>query len=85
MSRTSRIGGFSREVINKIQVKLPALSVNEGMARATVAAFVSQLDPGVTEIADIDDWKAACAPMTEEYLSKGPQWQAFYDVLTAVE
>ena len=39
----------------------------------------------VTEITDIDEWKAACAPMTEEYLSKGPQWQAFYDVLTAVE
>ena len=50
MSRRSQ---FSREVINKMQVKLPALSVNEGMARAAVAAFVSQLDPGVTEIADI--------------------------------
>ncbi len=44
---------FSRTVLNKMQVKLPALSVNEGMARATVAAFVSQLDPGVTELADI--------------------------------
>ena len=50
MSRSSR---FSKEVINKIQIKLPALSVNEGMARAAVAAFISQLDPGVTEIADI--------------------------------
>ena len=39
----------------------------------------------VTEIADIDAWKEACAPMTEEYLSKGDQWKAFYDVLTAVE
>ena len=39
----------------------------------------------VTEIADIDAWKAACAPMTEEYLSKGEQWQAFYDVLTSIE
>ena len=53
MSRTSRTSQFSREVLNKIQIKLPALSVNEGMARAAVAAFVSQLDPGVTEIADI--------------------------------
>ena len=50
MSRTSQ---FSREVLNKIQIKLPALSVNESMARAAVAAFISQLDPGVTEIADI--------------------------------
>ena len=39
----------------------------------------------VTEIADIEDWKAACAPMTEEYLSKGEQWEAFYNVLTSVE
>ena len=50
MSRKSQ---FSKEVINRMQVKLPALSVNEAMARAAVAAFVSQLDPGVTEIADI--------------------------------
>lgn len=53
MSRTTRSGRFSGEVLNKMQVKLPALSVNEGMARATVAAFIAQLDPGVTEIADI--------------------------------
>ena len=50
MSRQSQ---FSREILNRIQIKLPALSVNESMARAAVAAFVSQLDPGVTEIADI--------------------------------
>ena len=49
----SRGSVFSKEVLNKMQVKLPALSVNEGMARAAVAAFVSQLDPGVTEVADI--------------------------------
>ena len=36
-----------------MRLQLPALSVNEGMARAAVAAFVSQLDPGVTEVADI--------------------------------
>lgn len=44
---------FNAKVVNKIQVKLPSLSVNEGMARATVAAFVSQLDPTATELADI--------------------------------
>ena len=38
----------------------------------------------VTEIQDIDAWKEACAPMTEEYLSKGEEWQTFYDLLTAV-
>ena len=53
MSRTRRTTQFSGETLNRIQIKLPALSVNESMARAAVAAFVSQLDPGVTEIADI--------------------------------
>ncbi|MBE6652639.1 MAG: anti-sigma F factor [Ruminococcaceae bacterium] len=49
----SRSGQFSKDVLNKMRMQLPALSVNEGMARAAVAAFVSQLDPGVTEVADI--------------------------------
>lgn len=53
MSRTRRTTQFSGEILNKIRIQLPALSVNESMARAAVAAFVSQLDPGVTEIADI--------------------------------
>ena len=53
MRRTRRTTQFSGETLNRIQIKLPALSVNESMARAAVAAFVSQLDPGVTEIADI--------------------------------
>ena len=44
---------FSGAVINKMQMKLPALSANEGMARAAVAAFCSQLDPAAVEIADI--------------------------------
>ena len=52
-SHPARQNPFLSAVINKMQVKLPALSVNEGMARATVAAFVSQLDPSVTELADI--------------------------------
>ena len=44
---------FNAKVINKLQIKLPSLSVNEGMARAAAAAFVSQLDPTATELADI--------------------------------
>ncbi len=44
---------FNAKVVNKIQIKLPSLSVNEGMARAAAAAFVSQLDPTATELADI--------------------------------
>jgi len=44
---------FSGAVINKMQIKLPAISVNEGMARAAVAAFCASLDPAAIEIADI--------------------------------
>ena len=47
-------GKFSGAVINKMQLKLPALSANEGMARAAVAAFCAQLDPAAIEIADIE-------------------------------
>ena len=46
-------GKFGGRVINKMQLKLPALSANEGMARAAVAAFCAQLDPMSVEIADI--------------------------------
>ena len=44
---------FNGAVINKMQLKLPALSANEGMARAAVAAFCAQLDPVAVEIADV--------------------------------
>ena len=40
-------------VKNKMKLQLPALSVNEGMARAAVAAFCAQLDPDAIDIADI--------------------------------
>lgn len=46
-------GRFNGDVINKMQLKLPALSANEGMARAAVAAFCAQLDPAAVEIADV--------------------------------
>ncbi len=50
MSRTAQP---KAAVLNRMQLKLPALSVNESMARAAVAAFIAQLDPSVTELADI--------------------------------
>lgn len=43
----------SAEVVNEMKLTLPSLSVNEGMARAAVGAFVSQLDPTALEISDI--------------------------------
>ena len=39
--------------INEMKMILDSKSVNEGFARSTVAAFVSQLDPTLDEISDI--------------------------------
>ena len=38
---------------NRISLCLPALSVNEGVARSAVAAFCAQQDPSATELADV--------------------------------
>ena len=40
-------------IINEMRVRFPALSVNEGTARATVAVFCAQLDPTIDEMADV--------------------------------
>ena len=40
-------------ILNEMRIKLPSLSVNESVARSTVAAFCAQLDPGASELADI--------------------------------
>ena len=44
---------FSAAVENEMQLVLPSYSVNEGMARAAVAAFCAQLNPTALELADI--------------------------------
>lgn len=44
---------FTAEVENEMQLRLSSLSVNEGMARASVAAFCAQLNPTAVELADI--------------------------------
>lgn len=44
---------FSAAVENEMRLFLPSLSVNEGMARASVAAFCAQLNPNAVELADI--------------------------------
>jgi stage II sporulation protein AB (anti-sigma F factor) len=38
---------------NRMSLCLPALSVNEGVARSAVAAFCAQQDPSATELADV--------------------------------
>ena len=44
---------FSAEVENEMRLSLPSLSVDEGIARASVAAFCAQLNPTAVELADI--------------------------------
>lgn len=44
---------FSAAVENEMELILPSLSVNEGMARAAVAAFCVQLNPTAVELADL--------------------------------
>ena len=45
--------GKSTKKINEMKLRLPSLSVNESVARATVAAFCAQMDPCAMELADI--------------------------------
>lgn len=42
-----------KKALNQMKLIIPSRSANEGFARATVAAFVSQMDPAVDELADI--------------------------------
>jgi stage II sporulation protein AB (anti-sigma F factor) len=39
--------------VNQTKITFPSRSANEGFARVAVAAFVSQLDPTLEEIADL--------------------------------
>lgn len=45
--------GVSCGVKNQMKITFPSLSVNEGLARAIVAAFCTQLDPAAPELADV--------------------------------
>ena len=44
---------FAARTLNEMKIRFPSLSVNEGAARAAVAAFCSQLDPSAADVADI--------------------------------
>ena len=41
------------KVINQAQFSFPAQSVNEGFARAAVAAFLAQADPTVADLTEM--------------------------------
>ncbi len=42
-----------QEIVNEMNLNFFSRSCNEGFARTTIAAFVSQLDPTIDELADI--------------------------------
>ena len=42
-----------RSIINEMRLRLPAISVNEGVCRSAISAFVAELDPTVEELGDI--------------------------------
>ena len=44
---------MSRNVKNEMKIEFASKSANEAFARIAVAAFASQLDPTIEEIADI--------------------------------
>lgn len=44
---------MKKERINRVRIALPAISVNEGVARGMVSSIVSVLDPTVEELADL--------------------------------
>ncbi len=48
-----RSGRPPENLKNELRVELPAFSINEGIARAIVSVFISQLDPTVEELADL--------------------------------
>ncbi len=41
------------KIINEVKLSFPAKSANESFARATVSAFCMQLDPTISQLADI--------------------------------
>lgn len=41
------------KAMNEMKITFPSRSANEGFARSAVAAFLSQLDPAVDELADL--------------------------------
>ena len=44
---------MKKHVINRMKLHLPAISANESVCRAVVAAFIAQLNPSIEELADI--------------------------------
>lgn len=42
-----------KKKINEMELKLPAISINEAVSRSVVSAFAAELDPTVEELGDL--------------------------------
>ena len=42
-----------KKIINEMKLRLPAISVNEAVARSVISSFMAELNPTVEEIADL--------------------------------
>lgn len=42
-----------KRIINRMKVKLPAISINESVSRSIVSSFIAELNPTVEEIGDV--------------------------------
>ena len=42
-----------KKIINEMKLRLPAVSINESVARAVVSAFFAELNPSIEELADV--------------------------------
>ena len=42
-----------KRIINELKLRLPAKSINEGVARSVVSAFVAEANPTVEELGDL--------------------------------
>lgn len=43
----------NKRVVNEMKLRLPARSVNEGVCRAVISAFVAEMNPTVEELGDL--------------------------------
>lgn len=42
-----------KRIINEMKLRLPAISVNEAVARSVISAFMAELNPTVDELGDV--------------------------------
>lgn len=42
-----------KNIINEMKLRLPAVSINEGVCRSAISAFLASADPSVEELGDI--------------------------------